>query len=44
MNAFRFKKVSIIPQYALSALNPTRRIGTMATELLASRHVHARRR
>jgi peptide/nickel transport system ATP-binding protein len=40
MNAFRFKEVSIIPQYALSALNPTRRIGTMATELLASRHVH----
>jgi peptide/nickel transport system ATP-binding protein len=39
MNAFRFKEVSIIPQYALSALNPTRRIGTMATELLASRRV-----
>ena len=37
MNPFRFKQVSIIPQYALSALNPTRRIGTMATELLASR-------
>ena len=40
MNGFRFKEVSIIPQYALSALNPTRRIGTMATELLASRDVH----
>jgi peptide/nickel transport system ATP-binding protein len=39
MNAFRFKEVSIIPQYALSALNPTRRIGTMAAELLASRRV-----
>ena len=26
--------MSIIPQYALSALNPTRRIGTMASELL----------
>jgi peptide/nickel transport system ATP-binding protein len=39
MNGFRFKDVSIIPQYALSALNPTRRIGTMASELLASRHV-----
>jgi len=37
MNAFRFKTVSIIPQYALSALNPTRKIGKMATELLASR-------
>lgn len=39
MNSFRFKEVSIIPQYAQSALNPTRRIGTMATELLASRNV-----
>lgn len=39
MNAFRFKEVSIIPQYALSALNPTRRIGKMATEVLASRGV-----
>ena len=36
MNAFRFTDVSIIPQYALSALNPTRRIGTLATELLAA--------
>jgi peptide/nickel transport system ATP-binding protein len=40
MNPFRFKDVSIIPQYALSALNPTRRIGKMASELLASRDVH----
>jgi peptide/nickel transport system ATP-binding protein len=39
MNAFRFKEVSIIPQYALSALNPTRRIGTMAMELLRSRNI-----
>ena len=39
MNAFRFTSVSIIPQYALSALNPTRRIGTMIKELLASRDV-----
>ena len=30
MNAFRFGEVSIIPQYAQSAMNPTRRIGTMA--------------
>ena len=29
MNSFRFAKVSIIPQYALSALNPTRKIGRM---------------
>ena len=40
MNAFRFKEVSIIPQYALSALNPTRKIGQMAEELLSSRDVH----
>ena len=37
MNAHRFRDVSIIPQYALSALNPTRRIGRMATELLRAR-------
>jgi peptide/nickel transport system ATP-binding protein len=40
MNAFRFREVSLIPQYALSALNPTRRIGTMATEVISSRDVH----
>jgi peptide/nickel transport system ATP-binding protein len=39
MNPYRFKDVSIIPQYALSALNPTRKIGTLATELLASRDI-----
>jgi peptide/nickel transport system ATP-binding protein len=39
MNSFRFKEVSIIPQYALSALNPTRRIGRMASELLVARGV-----
>jgi peptide/nickel transport system ATP-binding protein len=39
MNPFRFKEVSLIPQYALSALNPTRRIGRMATELLAARGI-----
>ena len=39
MNAFRFKKVSIIPQYAMSALNPTRKIGKMISELLESRKV-----
>jgi peptide/nickel transport system ATP-binding protein len=37
MNAFRFGKVSLIPQYAMSALNPTRKIGRMAGELLESR-------
>ena len=39
MNSFRFKKVSIIPQYAMSALNPTRKIGKMISELLESRGV-----
>lgn len=39
MNAFRFKKVSIIPQYAMSALNPTRKIGKITSELLESRGV-----
>jgi peptide/nickel transport system ATP-binding protein len=39
MNGFRFKEVSIIPQYAMSAMNPTRRIGRMVEELLESRGV-----
>jgi peptide/nickel transport system ATP-binding protein len=39
MNPFRFKDVSIIPQYALSALNPTRKIGKMVSELLDARDV-----
>lgn len=39
MNAFRFKRVSIIPQYAMSAMNPTRKIGKMTAELLHSRGV-----
>jgi peptide/nickel transport system ATP-binding protein len=39
MNGFRFKEVSIIPQYAMSAMNPTRRIGKMVEELLESRGV-----
>ena len=39
MNPFRFQDVSIIPQYALSALNPTRRIGAFARDLLAARDV-----
>ena len=40
MNPFRFKEVSIIPQYAQSALNPTRKLGRMAAEVLASRGIH----
>jgi peptide/nickel transport system ATP-binding protein len=37
MNEFRFRDVSVIPQYAMSAMNPTRKIGKMAEELLESR-------
>ncbi|MCD0442727.1 ABC transporter ATP-binding protein [Glycomyces sp. A-F 0318] len=37
MNAHRWKEVSIIPQYSMSALNPTRKIGKMTAELLRSR-------
>ncbi|MFZ1040641.1 MAG: ABC transporter ATP-binding protein [Anaerolineales bacterium] len=39
MNSFRFKKISIIPQYAMNAMNPTRKIGKMISELLRSRNV-----
>lgn len=42
MNAFRYKKVSLIPQYAMSALNPTRKIGRMTRELIESRSVDFR--
>jgi len=37
MDAFRFNKISIVPQYAMNALNPTRKIGKMTAELLASK-------
>jgi peptide/nickel transport system ATP-binding protein len=37
MNHFRLRDVSIIPQYAMSALNPTRKVGRMASDLLKSR-------
>jgi peptide/nickel transport system ATP-binding protein len=39
MNPFRFKHVSMVPQSAMSALNPTRKIGRMISELLRSRGV-----
>ena len=39
MSGFRFQEVSIIPQYAMSAMNPTRRIGKLVAELLESRGV-----
>lgn len=39
MNDFRFKKLSVIPQYAMNAMNPTRKIGKMIEEVLSSRKV-----
>ncbi|MFN8519258.1 MAG: ABC transporter ATP-binding protein [Chloroflexota bacterium] len=39
MQRHRFTAISSVPQYAMSALNPTRRIGRMAQELLESRGV-----
>jgi len=42
MNPFRFRKISIIPQYAMNALNPTRKIGKMTAEVLESRGVRFR--
>ena len=39
MDEFRFRSVSIVPQYAMSALNPTRKIGKMVADLLESRGV-----
>jgi peptide/nickel transport system ATP-binding protein len=39
MNRFRFSDVSIVPQYAMSAMNPTRRIGKMVRELVESRKI-----
>lgn len=37
MRDFRFREISLVPQYSMSALNPTRRTGRMIRELLASR-------
>ncbi|HZU85944.1 MAG TPA: ABC transporter ATP-binding protein [Anaerolineaceae bacterium] len=39
MDEFRFKKVSLIPQYAMNAMNPIRKIGMMIRELLESKKV-----
>ena len=39
MDAFRFSKVSIIPQYAMSAMNPTRKIHRLITDLLEARKI-----
>lgn len=39
MDDFRYKRVSIVPQYSMSAMNPTRKIGRMIRELLKARDV-----
>jgi peptide/nickel transport system ATP-binding protein len=39
MNEFRFRHVSLVPQYAMSAMNPTRRIGQMVSDLLQARGI-----
>ena len=39
MNAFRYSEVSTVPQYAMSALNPTRKLRKFIAELLHSRGV-----
>lgn len=37
MDAYRFTDISIIPQYAMNALNPIRKIGQMTEDLLRAR-------
>jgi peptide/nickel transport system ATP-binding protein len=39
MNDFRYKKISLIPQYAMNAMNPIRKIGKMIKELIESKKV-----
>ena len=43
MNPHRFQDVSVIPQYAMNAMNPTRKIGRMAYELLRARGIDPRK-
>lgn len=42
MSEFRFRRISLIPQYAMNALNPTRKIGRMIADLLAAHGVDFR--
>lgn len=42
MDDFRFREISVIPQYAMNAMNPTRKIGQMTAELIRSRKVSFR--
>ncbi len=41
MNPIRFAKISIVPQYAMNAMNPTRKIGKMIAELLEARRIRS---
>jgi peptide/nickel transport system ATP-binding protein len=40
MDKFRFRDISIIPQYAMNAMNPIRKIGLMTRELLEAKGVN----
>ena len=42
MRPLRMTEVSLVPQYAMSALAPTRKIGKLITDLLKSHHVQDR--
>jgi peptide/nickel transport system ATP-binding protein len=39
MDQFRYHSISVVPQYAMSAMNPTRKIGRMSRELIESRGI-----
>jgi len=39
MDRFRYHSISVVPQYAMSAMNPTRKIGRMSRELIESRGI-----
>jgi peptide/nickel transport system ATP-binding protein len=39
MDRYRYHSISVVPQYAMSAMNPTRKIGRMSRELIESRGI-----
>ena len=39
MRRYRYREVSLIPQYAMSAMNPTRKIGRMIRDLVSAHNV-----
>jgi peptide/nickel transport system ATP-binding protein len=41
MDRFRYREISLIPQYAMSALNPTRKVGRLFHDLLQARGADA---